>query len=185
MRIGTFALGGALVLGLLVAPFTAAAQDEAEPTPTPTPPPPLIEQLGIVVTDEQATERIAFRPFLPVPRPLEIALIPPFHNPPSGDNPRNYGVGYEFLDRGRHYVLREWPLAGSGGLAQFPPLAGESACTNAYLLFGNAKDIRGIGWQTNRVIFALQPDDGLVPIRDRGAALKAEWHRLAVRGACR
>jgi hypothetical protein len=183
----TFALIAALAVAFaLAAPGARAADDDlAEPSPTPSPPPPLLEQRGLVVTQQQALERIAFRPFMPVPRPLEVALIAPFHNTRANtENPRAYGVGFEYEQNKRKYVLRQWPKAGAG-LSTYTQLAGEPHCPDSYLIDGGARDVRGVGWETPLFIFALQPDDGLTPVRDRGVSLKAEWHRLVLRGACR
>jgi hypothetical protein len=173
------ALSAAAAFVLLLTPATIGAQ-EATPTPTP----PLIEQRGIVVTQPEALQRIRFRPFMPVARPARAALLAPFHNDSGAEeNPANYGIAWDYVERGRTFVLRQWPRAG-GSLATYTRLPGEPKCKDSYLIDGSAREVRGIGWETTRYVFALQPDD-TKPSRDHGAGLKAEWHRLAQRGGCR
>jgi hypothetical protein len=173
------ALSAAAALVFLFAPAASRAQES-----TPTPIPPLIEQRGIVVTQTEALQRIRFRPFMPTARPARAALLAPFHNARGAqENPANYGIGWEYIGRGRTFLLRQWPRAG-GTLGTYTLLPGEPLCKESYLIDGSAREVRGVGWQTPRFVFALQADDkNLAP--DRGAALKAEWHRLALRGGCR
>jgi hypothetical protein len=173
-------LGLAALCALLFAPAALRAEDQ----PSPTPSPPLLEQRGIITPQLEALPRIRFRPLMPVPRPLEAALLAPFHNAKrGGDVEADYGIGFEYVEHGHTFVLRQWPSAG-GSLATYSPLPGEPACKNAYLIDGALRDVRGIAWQTSRFVFALQPDDDNLK-GDHGKALKAEWHRLVLRGACR
>ena len=129
-----------------------------------------------------AMTRIRFRPFLPG-HPLEIALLAPFHTEGRSEDPASYGIAFAYVSKGRTFVTRQWPRAG-GSLSTFSPLPGEEACKDAFLIDGAVRDVHGIGWQTARYVFTLQADDPKVA-GDRGRALKAEWHRLALRGACR
>jgi len=167
----------AVASAIIFAPAAIRAQ-EATPTPTP----PLIERIGLVVPEVDALQRTPFRPFLPA-KPIETALLAPFHTVGQGDNPANYGIAFAYIEQGHTFVLRQWPRA-NGSLATFTPLPGEPACKDSYLTLGAIRDVQGVGWQTARYIFVLQHDDTKLP-HDRGRSLKAEWHRLALRGACR
>ena len=171
-----------IVLGACAVLFAPAGTRAQEATPSPTPTPPLIERIGLVVSETDALQRIAFRPFLPG-RPIETALLAPFHTVGQSDNPANFGIAFAYVEKGHTFVLRQWPRAG-GALGNFTPLPIEPACRDSYLTLGTLQDVQGIGWQTTRFIFVLQADDAKL-VRDRGRALKAEWHRLALRGACR
>jgi hypothetical protein len=170
---------GALIL-LLCTPAALRAEDQ----PSPTPSPPLLEQRGIITPQLDALQRIRFRPVIPVPRPIEAALLAPFHNAnKNGDVEADYGIGFEYVEKNHTFVLRQWPRAG-GSLSTYTALKGEPACKDAYLIDGALRDVRGIAWQTTKFVFVLQPDDDNLK-GDRGKGLKAEWHRLALRGACR
>jgi hypothetical protein len=173
------AIALAVTSAVLFAPTVLRAEEAA---PTPTPVPPLIERVGLVVPEVEALQRIRFRPFLPG-HPVEVALLAPFHTEGISENPNSYGIAFAYVSKGHTFVMRQWPKAG-GSLATFSPLHGESACTNAYLVDGAVRDVRGVGWETSRYVFTLLPDDKKLA-GDRGRALKAEWHRLALRGACR
>ena len=173
------AIALAVTSAVLFAPAALRAEDAA---PTPTPIPPLIERSGLVVPEVEALRRIRFRPFMPG-HPVEVALLAPFHTEGLSDNPASYGIALAYVSKGHTFVMRQWPKAG-GSLATFSPLTGEPACKNSFLIDGAVRDVRGIGWETNRYVFTLQPDDTKLA-GDRGRALKAEWHRLALRGACR
>ena len=164
---------------LAFAPAGSRAQD-ASPSPTPTPP--LIERVGLPVAEVDGLQRIRFRPFLPG-KPIETALLAPFHTVGQSDNPANFGIAFAYVEKGHTFVLRQWPRAG-GALGTFTALPGEPACKDAYLTFGTLQNVQGIGWETPRYVFVLQADDEKLT-HDRGRALKAEWHRLALRGACR
>lgn len=179
MRRLTRAIALAVTSALLLVPAALRAEDAA---PTPTPIPPLIERVGLVVPEVEAMQRIRFRPFLPG-HPIEVALLAPFHTEGISDNPASYGIAFAYVSKGHTFVLRQWPKAG-GSLATFSPLPIEPECKNAYLVDGAVRDVRGVGWETSRYVFTLLPDDKKVA-GDRGRALKAEWHRLALRGACR
>jgi hypothetical protein len=131
------------------------------------------------VTDRASAERaIAFRPFLPDPSPLEVALLPPFH----GDQvSANEGIGYAYGREGRTWVLSEWPR-NRGTLASFAafPGANDPHCANAHAAGGSARP-RGVVWSTPRgIVLALMPDGGADP-----RAIVREWHRLIHLGGCR
>ena len=159
------------------APAVAGAQEA-----TPTPIPPLIERVGLPTKEVDALQRIQFRPFLPA-NPIETALLAPFHTVGQSDDPKNFGIGFAYIQKGHTFVLRQWPRS-TGGFGNFTALGGEPACKDAFLTFGTLQNVQGIGWQTARTVFVLQADDEKLA-HDRGRALKAEWHRLALRGACR
>lgn len=165
---------------LLAAACLSPTAVRADAEPTPTPRPPLIEQRGLVAPSiADALAHVTFRPFFPVPAPSRAALIAPFH---GGDDPKYYGIAFEYTQKGKVYVLRQWPRAG-GSLNGYAPMPGEAGCTEAYLTSGTLKDVRGIAWLTNKFAFALSPDED-VPA-DKGRGLRAEWSRLVHRGACR
>ena len=165
---------------LLCAPAALRAEDQ----PSPTPSPPLLEQRGIITPQLDALQRIRFRPVIPVPRPLEVALLAPFHNDNrTHDVEADYGIGFEYVEKGKTFVLRQWPRAG-GSLSTYTVLPGEPACKDSFLMDGGMRDVRGIAWQTSKFVFALQGDDDNLK-GDHGKALKVEWHRLVLRGACR
>ena len=173
------AFWAAAALVFLLAPAALCAQEA-----TPTPIPPLIEQRGIVVPIPEAMQRIRFRPFMPTARPARSALLAPFHNDRSAEeNPANYGLAWEYVERGRTFVLPQWPRAGVS-LSTYSKLPAEPNCKDSYLIDGSALEPRGIGWETARSIFVFQPDD-TNPSNRHGAGLKAEWHRLVQRGGCR
>jgi hypothetical protein len=109
-------------------------------------------------------------------------LLPAFHSYDS-DSPENRGIGFEYVEAGVSYVLREWPLSG-GSLGSYPSIAPEGTCTTGHLALGTPQHIRAIAWTTETLVFALQPDvpSGTNP---NVRSLKAEWARLVKRGACR
>jgi hypothetical protein len=179
MRRLTRAIALGLTSAILFAPAALRAEDAA---PTPTPIPPLIERVGLVAPEVDALQRIRFRPFLPG-HPIEVAILAPFHTEGISENPASYGIAFAYISKGHTFVMRQWPRAG-GSLSTFSPLSGEEACKDSYLIDGAMRDVRGIGWETARYVFTLQADDTKLA-GDRGKALKAEWHRLVLRGACR
>jgi len=129
------------------------------------------------VTDRAAAERaIAFRPYVPVRTPHEVALLPPFH---GAQTSANEGIGYAYGPRGRGWLLLEWPRNG-GTLAAFQPLPAEGRCRDVHAIGGNAKP-RGVAWTTpHGMVYALQPDGDADP-----RAILAEFRRLVREGACR
>jgi len=165
------------VCALLVA---AAGPVFAEPTTPPaTPSPYVISRLGIETPERDALSGIGFRPFVPSRHPLAVALLAPFH---GADTVANRGIGYEYAgDRGRMYVVRQWPSNG-GSIRGFPTIAlGEAACPDVHAFGGTNSKPRGLVWTTPRgLVFTLQPD-GAPDTRN----LEAEWRRLVRRGACR
>ncbi len=169
-----------IVAGLTLCAPALARAEEAGPSPTPIPP--LIERVGLPTSQTDALQRVQFRPFIPG-KPIETAVLAPFHTVGQSDNPKNYGIAFAYVQKGHTFVLREWPRS-TGAMGTFTALPGEPACQDSYLTFGTLQNVQGIGWQTARTIFVLQADDEKLA-HDRGRALKAEWHRLALRGACR
>ncbi len=142
----------------------------------------LLENRGLPMSEQEATERITFRPFVPTPNYLEVALLPAFHGDDK-DTPENRGIGYSYNSAGEIYVLREWPLAG-GSLDKYPTVPAVGTCTTGHLVLGTFKHPRSYAWTTATLALALQPDI------DSGAnpnvpALKKEWARLVKQGACR
>jgi hypothetical protein len=125
------------------------------------------------ITDRAAAERaIAFRPFLPVAAPDQVALLPPFHGAAVS---ANEGIGYAYGG----WILQEWPRNG-GSLADFAPLPGQPPCTDVRAVGGNEKP-RGVVWTTPRgLVMALTPLSG-----DEPRAIFVEFRRLVRRGACR
>jgi hypothetical protein len=169
-----------LVLASAIVAVPAAIRAE-EAAPTPTPIPPLIERVGLPLPEERALQQITFRPFLPA-HPIETAVLAPFHTTGFSDKPENYGIAFAYVQKGHTFVLRQWPRA-RGSLGTFAPLPGEPLCKESFLTLGAVRDVQGVGWQTGQRVFVLQADDE--KLHDKGRALKAEWHRLALRGACR
>lgn len=141
---------------------------------------PFLEQRGLPMTQQEARARITFAPFVPTPQYTQVALLPPFHGYDK-DNPENRGIGYAYAIRGLSFVLREWPRAGGSlSAASYASMPGVKGCTDAYVIQGTERSVRGIGWETGTRIFALQMDGRAQP-----RALHAEWTRLVARGACR
>ena len=161
-----------LVAGLLVLAGTGPAAAQL-PIGPPTPPSALAAR-GFV-TDRGAAERaIAFRPFV-VDRPVEVALLPPFH---GAHVSANEGIGYAYGPAGHGWILQEWPRNG-GSLAAFQPLPAVKRCADVRAIGGNAKP-RGVVWTTSRdVVMALTPEAGAEP-----RTILAEFRRLVRRGGC-
>ena len=84
----------------------------------------------------------------------------------------------EYEERGRLYVLTQWPANG-GSIDAFPALrALDPDCRDARVFPGAAQ---GIIWSTpSGIVATLRPDGA-----SDAAVLVAEWHRLVRRGACR
>ena len=172
------ALGAAVVAALLLG---APAVPEGVPGFIPKPGT-ILERFGLTMSAQEAMERISFHPFIPAMNYTEVALLPPFHGNDK-DHPESRGIGYEYVQDGTSYVLRQWPRAG-GSLATYPAYAGPEDCPSGYYTLGTPHHPRAVAWQTAVLIFSLQPDidSGVNPdLR----ALRAEWTRLAKRGACR
>jgi len=141
----------------------------------------LLEQRGLVMSEQDASERITFRPFVPSPSYTEVALLPAFHGDDK-DHPENRGIGFEYVSAGHTYMLREWPLAG-GSLDHYPAVPPMGTCSTGHLTLGTPQYPRGYAWTTANLVFALQPDvpEGALP---DVKPLKVEWSRLVKRGAC-
>jgi len=160
-------------LALVTAVPARAADDVKKPPPTPSPW--LVGRLGVSTPEADALAGIAFRPFVPTRAYKDVALLAPFR---GKDARANRGIGYEYEDRGRLYVLTEWPANG-GSIDGFPTLpATDPDCRNArsFPIAGG-----GIVWSTPRGIVATLRPDGETDAN----VLVAEWHRLVRRGACR
>jgi hypothetical protein len=166
------------VLLALSAPFSAAPARADDDTP---PPRPLVEQRGMPMSEQEALERITFRPFVPAANYSQVALLPAFHGDDK-DSPQNRGIGYEYTSAGHTYLLREWPLAG-GSLDLYPALKPEGTCSSGHSVSGPPEDSRALAWSTATLALALQPDTFGGPTDVR--ALHKEWARLIKRGACR
>ena len=159
-------------LALLLAAWLLPAAAAAEPTA----PHSALDARGFVTDRAMAERAIAFRPFVPDPAPLEVAILPPFHGTQVS---KNEGVGYVYARNGRSWILQQWPRNG-GDLAAFAPLAAEAACTDVHAV-GAKKHPRGVAWTTPRgMVFSLTPDGTADP-----RTIVAEFRRLAKRGACR
>jgi hypothetical protein len=172
---GMRTIASALIALALVAAGPAGAAEDTKPTPPPTASPWLVGRLGVSTPEQDALAGIAFRPFVPTRFYKDVALLAPY----SGRDVRsNRGIGYEYEDRGRLFVLTEWP-AGGGTIDDFPPLRAKDPDCRDARSFPRAGT--GIVWSTPRGIVAtLRPDGGT-----DAKALVAEWHRLVRRGACR
>ncbi|MBV8582260.1 MAG: hypothetical protein JO225_02630 [Candidatus Eremiobacteraeota bacterium] len=129
------------------------------------------------VTDRATAERaIGFRPFVPDPNPVQVALVPPFH---GGQLSANEGIAYAYGHRGRDWIMQEWPRNG-GSLAAFAALPAEPRCADVHAIGGTAK-LRGVAWTTPRgIVMALTPDGAAEP-----RTILGEFRRLVRRGACR
>lgn len=161
---------------LLAAGFVAfAAPALAGPEPTPTPPSPLAHH-GFVTDRPNAEAAIAFRPFVPDPNPVAVALEPPFHGPQVS---KNEGIAYAYRHAGRTWILSEWPANG-GRIDRFASLAERApGCGEAHAVGGRTRP-RGLVWSTPRgLVMSLLPDGSA-----ERRTLLAEWRRLARRGAC-
>jgi len=144
----------------------------------------ILEKFGLTMSAQEAAERITFHPFVPSTSYTEVALLPAFHGEDK-DVPQNRGIGYEYPEGKIFYVLREWPRAG-GSLDQYAAAAykGPKECPNAFFTMGTPRYPRAIAWETDAMVFSLQPD---IPYGQNPdiKALRAEWTRLAKRGVCR
>lgn len=142
----------------------------------------LLENRGMVMSEQDALQRISFRPFVPTPNYLEVALLPPIVGADK-DDPQNRGIGYEYRSAGHTYVLREWPLMGTD-LDRYPPVPPVGTCKTGHLTLGTPRYPRSYAWTSGDIAMALQPDipSGANP---NVPALKKEWLRLVKRGACR
>jgi hypothetical protein len=142
----------------------------------------LLESRGLPMSEQDAMERITFRPFVPSSSYVEVALLPAQHGDDK-DVPQNRGIGFEYVFGGHEYVLSEWPVF-PGSLAAYPAAVLNGSCTTGRLILGTPLHPRAFGWTTAALVFALQPDvdPGVNP---NVKALKAEWTRLVKRGACR
>jgi hypothetical protein len=149
------------------------------------PPGTILERFGLPMSEQEAMERISFRPFVPTPAYTEVALLPVFHGD-DADHPENRGIGYEYPENGIFYVLREWPRAGGSLEALYASGAyhGPKDCPNGFFTMGTPRFPRAVAWETQALVFALQPD---IPYGENPnlRALRAEWERLAKRGVCR
>jgi len=170
---------GAAVLATLV---LAAPACPAEIPGFETKPGTILEKFGLTMSQQEALERISFRPIVPSTTYTEVALLPAFHGD-DADHPENRGIGYEYVQFGISYVLRQWPRAG-GSLEKYPAYAGPKDCPDGFFTLGTPRFPRAVAWQTAALVFSLQPDiaSGANP---NLPALRAEWERLAKRGACR
>ena len=137
-----------------------------------------LENQGLTMSQQEALERITFQPFVPTTTYIEVALLPSFHGDDK-DHPENRGIGYEYTDGAHTYVLRQWPKAG-GSLDKYPATRPVGSCTDVHVILGSAQNPHGIGWATQTLVFALQPD----PPQDT-RQLHAEFVRLVQHGACR
>jgi hypothetical protein len=170
-----------LALAALVAALTACGKsggDAATASPPPaTPSPYLLGRRGVDTPEQDALLGIAFKPFVPTHRYVLTALLAPYH---GSDTRENRGIGYEYREGGRLYVLSQWPANGRSA-ALFPNLKiSEPNCTDVHAFPGGAQS-RGIVWSTPRgTVVALQSDGSSTALQ-----LQAEWHRLVRRGACR
>ena len=147
----------------------------ARPAPSPTPVSPLAHH-GFVTPRAVAERAIAFRPFVPAARPIDVALEPPFH----GDQiSANEGIAYAYRHAARTWVLSEWPI-GRGSIDAFPPLAENDARCGTLHAAGGTTRPRGVVWKTPRgLVMSLLPDGSA-----ERRVLVAEWRRLARLGAC-
>ena len=151
---------------------TAGAQSASAQTTTS-----IVARMGATMSEPAARHQIAFRPFAPPRRIVEVALLPPFH----GDDERaNRGIGFEFTGfAGRRYALAEWPSNG-GTIARFAPLAeDEPGCTDVRT-FSRGTGPNGIVWSTSRGLIMTLQADGANDAR----TLEVEWRKLIRRGAC-
>jgi hypothetical protein len=156
-----------VLCALVVTPLAA----HASPSPW------LVGRRGTAMAERDALQGIAFVPFVPTRSATQVALLPPFR----GDDKRvNRGIGYEYINRGRLFVLSQWPRNG-GPVPGFRPLkVAEPGCQDVRS-FPRLAGTRGIVWSTTRgTVLTLQPDG-----RSDAHTLLAEWHRLVRRGACR
>jgi hypothetical protein len=145
----------------------------------------ILEKFGLVMSAQEAMERVTFHPFVPSVNYTEVALIPAFHGDDK-DHPENRGLGYEYPVNGIFYVLRQWPRAGGSLTTQYSGASyvGPKDCKEAYFTMGTPRFPRAVAWQTKTMVYSLQPD---IPygVNPNLKALRTEWERLAKRGVCR
>jgi hypothetical protein len=142
----------------------------------------LLEERGMLMSAQDAMERVAFHPFVPSPNYIAVALLPAAHGDDK-DVPQNRGIGFEYVTAGVAYVLSEWPVFPTS-LSQYPSVPAMGTCTTGHLNLGTPRHPRAYSWTTPTLVFALQADvdPGVNP---NPRALRAEWARLVRRGACR
>ena len=172
-------LATVIVVALLVA---AAGPLGAEGVPGFTTKGTLLEQRGLPMSEQDAVERVTFRPFLPTPSYSEVGLLPAFHGDDK-DNPENRGIGFEYTSAGQAYLLREWPLAG-GSLDKYATVPALAGCQTGHFTTGTPQHPRELAWTSQNLVFALQVDIPWATLPNE-KALHAEWVRLIKRGACR
>lgn len=131
----------------------------------------LIDGRGVPTTLAKAVRQISFRPVLPVPDPLAIAVIPPLGNQ---DTIATRGIAFEYDANGISMLLSEWP-AQNFRIAFRALDATASPCTIVRYMHD------GVVWTTpHGVVMSLQPD-GEATI----ATVRREAQALLARGACR
>jgi hypothetical protein len=145
----------------------------------------LLDHFGYTMSAQEAMERVTFHPFVPTTSYLAVALLPAFHGDDK-DHPENRGIGYEYAIGSIDYVLREWPRAGGTLDTQYGQRTykGPKHCPSGYFTAGMPDAPLAVAWQTNALVFSLQPDIPLGAKPDV-KALRTEWERLAQRGVCR
>jgi hypothetical protein len=145
----------------------------------------LLDHFGFTMSAQEAMERVSFHPFVPTTSYIAVALLPAFHGDDK-DHPENRGVGYEYTENSIDYVLREWPRAGGTLDTHYASQTykGPKHCPDAYFTAGTKEAPLAVAWQTNALVFSLQPDIQLGTKPDV-KALRTEWERLAQRGVCR
>ena len=109
---------GCFIFCLLVAALTGCGyrivRDAAAgptPTPEPTPPNTLVGQRGVTMPYRKALGEIAFHPFVPSNRLLEVAVLPALKGDEDVRGKRNphWGIGFEYRPAKVRYALSEWP----------------------------------------------------------------------------
>src|ERR1700722_20028640 len=143
----------AFILCALVAVPLAAHAENATATPPP-PSPWLVGRRGTAMHERDALRGIAFVPFVPTRNAVQIALLAPLR----GDDTRNNrGIGYEYENRGRLFVLSQWPMH-DGSITGFPVFHNaDPACANVRT-FPRTAGTRGIVWSApHGTVLTLQP----------------------------
>jgi hypothetical protein len=176
----------AAVVAALLLVATTAGPLRAQPIPFfDVAPGTILDKFGLEMSEQEAMERITFHPFVPTTTYTEVALLPAFHGDDK-DHPENRGIGYEYPVGKIFYVLREWPRAGGSLETHYAAATyvGPKDCPHAYFTTGTPRHPRAFSWQTDTLVFTLQPDIPYGKNPDL-PALRTEWERLAKRGICR
>ena len=171
-----------------------------KPSPAPTPPDTIVATRGTSMPLKQALRTIAFRPFMPPYKFIDVGVLPVLRGDEDqkGKPNPNWGIGLEYRVKYVRYALSQWPLNGAG----LGSASGRKIEQNGCSMTLYKPD--GVLWVSRRAIaVTLQADNTMPPElkKEEGshatpspkptyhpaASTKdviAEARRLVVLGAC-